>query len=100
MSDQHEDEDEIIRQCFIRRERIARMEKELSAERGLRRTDAAWLVKNSDLTRSTIAAVLGISRVTLDKYIEDAGLAELKRDADPVDDAAGGRRPWSIGMEP
>jgi hypothetical protein len=85
MKDAHEDEDEVIRQCFIRRQRIADLEKELARQRGLRRTDASWLARNSELTRTAMAAVLGISRVTLDKYLEDAGLADRGKDAPTID---------------
>jgi DNA-binding transcriptional regulator LsrR (DeoR family) len=42
----------------------------------MRAMDACWLVRNTDLSRSSIAGVLGISRVTLNQYLKDAGMDE------------------------
>lgn len=65
---------ELLRQAEYRRQRIARMETELDQERSMRTMDACWLVRNTDLTRTVISALLGISRVTLDKYLDHAGM--------------------------
>lgn len=60
------------------------MESELEDQREQRAIDARWMVRNTTCTRTLIAAVLGISRVTLDKYLDDGGidkeyLAEVRR---------------------
>lgn len=70
------DVDEVLRQSHLRAQRIAAMERELDDQRQLRAIDAAWLVRNTDLTRTLISAVLGISRVTLDKYLAERGIDE------------------------
>lgn len=56
----------------------------LEDQRFLRGADARWMVRNTTCTRTAIAALLGISRVTLDKYLADGGmddayLAEVRR---------------------
>lgn len=65
---------EVLRQAEVRRQRIQLMERELEQQRYLRVVDACWLLRNTNLERSSIAAVLGISRVTLNKYLDDAGM--------------------------
>lgn len=76
MHPSHTDVDEILRQSYERARRIAMLEKKLENERQLRAVDARWLVRNTELTRTQIAGVVGISRVTLDKYLDDAGMDE------------------------
>jgi hypothetical protein len=65
---------EVLRQSASRARRIAAMEKELEQQRYMRSMDACWLIRNTDLQRQQIAAVLGISRVTLNQYLNDAGM--------------------------
>lgn len=78
------DPHELLRQAEYRRHRLAHLETEIDRERHMRSMDACWLVRNTDLTRTVISGLLGISRVTLDKYLDDAGmtaeyLAEVRR---------------------
>lgn len=70
------DVDEVLHQAHKRQQRIQQLENRLAAERELRAIDASWLVRNTVLTRTAIAAVLGTSRVTLDKYLADAGVTD------------------------
>jgi hypothetical protein len=81
------DADAVLRNSWRRAQDIAHYERELERLREMRAVDARWLVMHTDLTRTSIAGVLGISRVTLDKYIDDGGLsdeylAELRRRQD------------------
>lgn len=78
------DPNEVVRQSMRRAESIQVLEDKLQHEREMRAMDACWLVRNTTCTRTQIAAVLGISRVTLDKYLADAGmddayLAEVRK---------------------
>lgn len=67
---------EVIRQAQDRAKKIAADEKRLEAMRELRAVDAGWLVRNTTLMRSTIAQVLGVSRVTLNVYLSEAGYTD------------------------
>lgn len=68
------DVDEVLRQSARRAKDIAALENRLAAQRELRAVDARWLLRNTDLSRSSIAGVLGISRVTLNEYLKDGGM--------------------------
>lgn len=70
------DSAEIIRQARVRAHDIDALEKRLDHMREVRAIDAAWLVLNTTLTRSAIAALLGISRVTLNQYLTDRGMSQ------------------------
>jgi hypothetical protein len=76
MKPSHVDPFEVLRQSANRTRRIETLERELDRCREMRAMDACWLVRNTDLTRTNISAVLGISRVTLDKYLADAGMTD------------------------
>lgn len=64
----------VIYHALRRSEEIADLERRLDHEREMRAVDARWLVRNTTCTRTQIAGVLGISRVTLDKYLDDGGM--------------------------
>lgn len=65
------DIDEIVLQSRSRAEKIRALEERLEHERGMRAADARFLARNSDLTRSAIADICGVSRVTLNDYLKD-----------------------------
>lgn len=65
---------EVIRQAMTRAKHIDDVEKQLVSEKELRASDACWMVRNTTCSRTLIAAALRISRVTLDKYLADAGI--------------------------
>lgn len=68
------DATEVVRQAQRRARYIAELESKLEDQREQRAIDARWMVRNTTCSRSLIAAVLGISRVTLDKYLDDGGM--------------------------
>lgn len=64
------DVDEIVLQSRSRAEKIRALEEELERQRDLRAADARFLFKHSGLTRSAIADICGVSRVTLNDYLK------------------------------
>lgn len=69
-----EDTAEVIRQALRDAEEFARLERRLRALKELRAVNASYLVRNTTCSRTEIAAVLGTSRVTLDRYLAEDGV--------------------------
>jgi hypothetical protein len=66
--------EDILPTITQRSKKIAAMEEDLQHQREMRAVDARWLVSYTDLSRSVIAALVGVSRVTLNQYLKDGGI--------------------------
>lgn len=75
---------EVVRQAMKRAKYIQELENKLEDQREQRAIDARWMVRNTTCSRTLIAAALGVSRVTVDKWLIDGGitreyLAEVRK---------------------